>query len=140
MNEDPIYNNTGWPIGWLIGNAVYDRLGQPRAFLEDAMVFSYEGEYLGEFTDGFFRDHAGDAVAFIEGAHAGPFLPPTKQPTPELPELQDPPSQPTISTPPSPPLGTLRWSENSWNSFLHGWRPYRVPDRYSDIGAGMRGP
>jgi hypothetical protein len=130
MNEEPIYGSTGWPIGWLVGNIVYDWSGQARAFMEGGSVFSYEAEYLGECFDGYFRDHPGDAVAFIDGAHGGPPLPGRKQPSPTRPELQEPPSQPPISSLPSPALGTLRWSENSWISFLYGWRPYRIADKY----------
>ena len=128
LNQEPVYNSTGWPIGWLIGNAIYDSSGRARAFFLDARVFSYHGEYLGEFSDGFFRDHAGDAVAFIRGAHAGPPLLPTGQPQPEPSEFQGPPSQEAVSIPDSSPPGTRRWSEASWYSFLYGWRSYRVAD------------
>ena len=129
MNEQAICSSTGWAIGWLVGNAIYDFSGQPRAFLEDAGVFSFEADHLGEFYDGYFRDHAGDAVAFVEGARDGPPLPSDRHSAPELPELKDLPTQPAIPTTPAPCPGTQRWSENPWNSDLHGWRPYRIADR-----------
>ena len=89
MSEEPIYNSTGWVIGWIVGNIIYDWSGQGRAFIEGSNIFAPEAEYLGEFSDGFFRDHAGDAVAFIEGARSGPSLPATRQPSPELPRVAE---------------------------------------------------
>ena len=81
MTEQPIYNSTGWAVGWLVGNVIYDYDGQPRAFVEDSKIFSYEGEYFGASDGGFLRDPVGDAVGFIKGAAPeGPPLPETNDP------------------------------------------------------------
>jgi len=88
-----------------------------RSFVEDGTVFSYLAQHLGEFYDGFFRDRAGYAVAFVEGADGGPLLPIT-QPPPVTPILQTPPIQPITPIPPLAPLGTLSWSGLTWDDFL----------------------
>ncbi len=123
MDEKPIYNSTGWPVGWLVGNVLYDLDGNARAFIKDEGLFSYEGAPLGGFSDGFLRDSAGDAVAFIESAHGGPALPETLQQGRAIPSLKDPPPQPKAEFGVSAPPGSTRWSELAFNTLLLGWPP-----------------
>ena len=157
MQELNIYNRTGWVVGWQVGRVLYDITGQARAYVEfrdgeDGNVFSFEPvdlgdpedspeprdsgqtadsgepEPLGSLQSGYFRDLFGDAVAFLEGAREGPTLPGTLQPSPELPEFQEPPPQPQAATF-LIASGTSRWSENAWNAFLRGHTPFRPADR-----------
>ena len=157
MQELNIYNRTGWVVGWQVGRVLYDITGQARAYVElkdgeDGNVFSFEPAGLGDSEDsaeptgseeaadsgepeplgsllsGYFRDLFGDAVAFVEGAHDGPPLPGTLQPSPELPEFQEPPPQLQAATF-SIALGTSKWSENAWNAYLRGLTPFRGANR-----------
>ena len=84
-----------------LGQRLYDRSGVASAFVEDGTVFSYLAQHLGEFSNGFFRDRAGHAVAFIESVNGGLLLPITQPP-------------------PIPPIGTLSWSGATWDDFLRG--------------------
>ena len=123
MDEKSMYNSTGWPVGWLVGNVLYDLDGKARAFVKDEEVFSYESEHLGGFSNGFLRDSAGDAVAFIDSAQGGPDLPETLEPERPLPSLDEPPPQPEAEAGESAPQGSTRWSELALNTLLLGWPP-----------------
>ena len=122
---EPIYDLAGKAVGWLHAHVVYDRLNRHRAFVQtDAgfsfrhlgAVFSYRGAYLGHFDPGFFRDRAGQAVAWIQGAHSGP-LPPAPQMPPAPPILPAAPLPPVVPPPPAP-TPSLSWSTLTWEVFL----------------------
>ena len=125
MDEKPMYNSTGWPVGWLVGDVLYDLDGKARAFVKGEALFSYESEHLGGFSEGFLRDSAGDPVAFIDSAQGGPDLPETLEPVRALPALQEPPPQPEAEAEAGVPAsqGSTRWSELAFNSLLVGWPP-----------------
>jgi hypothetical protein len=46
--------------------------GEPVAYLEDDAMYSYPGELMGWFEDGWLRDKDGRCVAFSEQAQGGP--------------------------------------------------------------------
>ncbi len=123
MDEKPIYNSTGWPVGWLVGNVIHDLEGKARAFIEDEALYSFESQQLGGFSNGFLKDSAGDIVAFIDSAHGGPDLPETLEQPGALPSLQEPPDQLKAETGVSAPKGSTRWSELALNTLLVGWPP-----------------
>ena len=127
---DPIFDRRGQIAGWLRGNVVHDRQSQPRAFIHEDAVFTYQGIYLGRLQRGYFRDQSGNAVAFMRGASGGPVPPiPTIPPVPIM-----PPSAPTAPIPPLAPVPTLptfSWSSVSWDAFISN---VREPTR--DEGAG----
>ncbi len=126
MDEKPLYNNTGWPVGWLVGNVIHDLEGKARAFIEDERLYSYESQRLGRFSNGFLTDSAGDAVAFIDSAHDGPDLPENLEKPGALPSLQEPPPQPKAEAGVSAPEGSTQWSELALNTLLVGWPPGKV--------------
>ena len=96
--------------------------------------FRYEGNYLGEFGDGYFWDRSGNAVAFVEGASEGPALPVTEVvPMPPIPST--PPAQPAVPEVGEPEVGepevgepevgepqerSGRWSEVGFEEYLAG--------------------
>ena len=119
LNYKPIFDKRGKTVGWLGKNVVYSLNGNPKAFIEDQAVCAYNGEYLGIFENGFFRDRNGDAVAFIEGAEGGPLTPITEiPPIPPIPAI--PPISPIPPIPPIPPVSSLSWSNLSWDDYLTG--------------------
>ncbi len=76
------------------------------------------GEHLGLLLGRFFRDHRGDAVAFLPGAIGGPILPsPSPGPNPPIPSIPPSPAKPFI--PPIPAIPSLDWGL-SWQEFING--------------------
>lgn len=59
--------------------------GEAVAYLDSDAVYSYRGELLGWFEDGWLRDENGRCVAFSEHAMSGPHRPAKKvRPNPQL--------------------------------------------------------
>jgi hypothetical protein len=117
---EAIYDREGRAVAWRRRDAIHDAEGRLRAFIHDHAVFTYAGEYLGRYEDGFYRDARGAAVAFEDGATGGPLPPPTIErdaiaPVPELPR-----PAPTVTAPPPPPIRPRRWSDTGWEAFLRG--------------------
>lgn len=116
---EPIHDRNGRTLGWLRESTILDLNNRHRAFISDNAVFAYQGQYLGTFDRGFFRDRQGDVVAFIKGAEGGPLTPITEiPPIPAIPPI--PPIPPMPPIPPIPPIGSLSWSEVSWEAYLSG--------------------
>jgi hypothetical protein len=113
----PIYDEFGDVAGWLHGERVLDRYGIDRAVIVQGYLVSYRGTHLGYFLDGYFRDPAGDAVAFVAGALGGPPLPVLRVPSgpPAIGVAPPPPPLPAI---PSAARPTRNWSRMGWGSFL----------------------
>ena len=122
MSVQPIYNKSGWPVGWLSVDIIYDSTGEARAFVTDGSICSYEGQRLGSFGDGYLRDPSGDAVGYVEEAKGGPPLPEI-QATETPPELQEEPERPSTAGSASGPPETDQWSELAFNTLLRGWPP-----------------
>lgn len=59
----PIFGPDGALVGWRSDDAILDLDNECRAFLSDQAVISYDGDYLGQFHNGFFRDIDGNVVA-----------------------------------------------------------------------------
>lgn len=113
----PVFDGTGSPVGWLDGDVIRSISGRHRAFINNGAVVSYSGTHLGTFGNGYFRDRAGHAVAFINGAHGGPLPPlPALPPLPPLFPLA--PLRPIPPIPPIPSIASLSWSGLNWEDFL----------------------
>src|SRR6266404_5497360 len=118
MPLQPIVDQQGVTASWLNENGViHDREGEAIAFVRANAVDDYNGEQLGWFQNGFFRDGAGDAIAFMTGYVGGP-LPPLHElpPIPPIPAI--PPIPPVPAIPGIPPLPSLDWSDVTWEQFL----------------------
>ncbi len=114
---DPIFNREGKTVGWLHRDAILDRDGVHRAFINSSAVYTYQGRYLGRFEDGFLRDRDGHAVSFVRGASGGPTTPTAEvPPTPPRPSI--PPLAFVPPAPPVPPVTYLGWSVLDFESFL----------------------
>jgi hypothetical protein len=95
MPLQPIFDQEGVTASWLNDNSViHDLDGEAVAFVRANAVYDYDGEQLGWFQNGFSRDDAGDAIAFMNGHVGGP-LPPLH----ELPPLPPIPAIPPIPHP-----------------------------------------
>ncbi|AFY72339.1 hypothetical protein Syn7502_00171 [Synechococcus sp. PCC 7502] len=114
---EPIFDRNGRTLGWLRDEVILDTNNRNRAFIRDESVYTYQGQYLGRFNKGFFRDRHGNSVAFIQGASGGPITPiPEIPPIPPIPPISPIPPIPQI--PPIPPISSLGWSTLSWEQFL----------------------
>ncbi len=112
-----IFDPQGKTVGWLYGTDVLAMGGWPVAFVADENVFTYTGRYAGRLEAGFFRDQAGRAVAFTQGAKGGPIPPiPEIPPVPLIPGI--PPIQPIPPIPPVPSVPLLTWSPMVWDEYL----------------------
>jgi hypothetical protein len=86
--------------------------------LHGGNVYGHLGQHLGVFWNGFFRDHRGGAVAFMQGTIGGPLLPfPAFPPLPPLPARAPVRVLPKLS--PVPALPTLDWGM-PWHQFING--------------------
>jgi hypothetical protein len=80
-------------------------------------VYAHYGSQLGVFNGGYFRDHSGNAVAFIDGAFGGLMTPLTRiPPLPPIARLAPIPAIPNL--PKIPALPTFNWSLTSWDDFI----------------------
>lgn len=113
----PIYLSNGHTGGWLLDQVIYDRHGHYRAFVEGGAVFSFFKAHLGYFTHNFFVDHLGSAVAFVDGAYGGAYLPVTEIP-PVTPIFPLPPLLPLPPLVPLPPALSGSWAQTSWDDYL----------------------
>ncbi len=116
---DPIYDRRGQVVAWLDGEDIYHLDGSHAAVVEGENVYAHDGQHLGVFTQGLFRDHAGGAVAFLNGAVGGPILPiPAIPPIPPIRAIPPIPAIPVI--PPIPAIPSLGWARTSWGEFIAG--------------------
>ena len=113
----PIYDRKGQVVAWKNDLNIYHLDGSHAAVKNKINVYGPVGQHLGLLLEGFFRDHRGDAVAFLPGAIGGPLLPvlstPPTPPTPATPPI---PAKPSI--PPIPAIPSLDWGI-SWNEFIN---------------------
>jgi hypothetical protein len=114
----PIYNRHGQLVAWLNRTYLHDLSGaQLWLFIGDGAVFTYKGRHVGGFTNGYFRDKDGHAIAFTKDASIGPPLPvvmyPPIPPNPVFPKF------PALAlVPPLPPIDRFTWSKISWEEFI----------------------
>ncbi len=114
---EPIYDPQATIVGWLHGDVIFGTDFVHRAFIHRGSVHSYRRKYLGRFDRGYFRDLAGDAVAFVVGATGWPLLPQVgNAPIPRVPPISPFPPVPTI--PPIAAFATPNWSKIDWEIFL----------------------
>lgn len=67
-----MYDRRGEVVAWLNDIDIYHLNGLHVAVLNGKNVYGHRGQHLGVFTDGYFRDHPGGAVAFMHSASGGP--------------------------------------------------------------------
>lgn len=113
------------------GCHVYLCDGQPIAYLEENALYSYPGELLGWFEDGWLRDKDGRCVAFADEATGGPPRPAImikalqllKHPLP-LELIRD---RMTLR-----PIHSNAWSEQTALDFFHQ-KPQPWPGELGDV-------
>ena len=77
---NPFYNKKGEPIGYFAhdDSSIFSLEGLPLGYLEEESIYSFNGDHLGWFIDGWITDHKGQAVFFTKDAPGGPFKPSVK--------------------------------------------------------------
>jgi hypothetical protein len=106
-----VFNRNGRTIAWLNGTEIFDINGISIDFLNNQAVYNLQGNYKGTFTDVFFRDYTGNAVAYIQGASNGP--------VPPVPPIQNiPPIHPIPEIQPVSPIPSFNWSNIDWNEYI----------------------
>jgi len=114
---EPIYDRDGRAIAWRHGSDIYHLNGSHAAVLDGENVYGHGGQHLGLFKNGWFRDHRGSVVAFVDGAFGGPRLPAMSAP-PDPPAPSAPPLSAVPSVPPRSAIPLLGWSAASWSEFI----------------------
>jgi hypothetical protein len=70
------YSKTGEPIAHSEdGEHIYLFSGTPVAYLAGDAVYTFSGEHIGWFEDGWIRDKQGGCVLFTADARGGPVKP-----------------------------------------------------------------
>ncbi len=70
------YDQAGVPIAYTEDlQNIYLFSGEPVAYIDGDSIYSYSGEHLGWFVNGWVIDHNGDNVYFSENTKGGPFKP-----------------------------------------------------------------
>ena len=114
---EPIFNRLGAVVGWIHGGRILDRSNRYRGFFNGDAIHSMSGKYIGRMHNGFIRDKAGGAVAFVKGASGGPIPPithiPPIPPIPSIPPISAIPAIPSI-----PAIPLLSWGID-WDVFLN---------------------
>jgi hypothetical protein len=114
---EPICDRRGQVIAWLQGYDIYNLNGSHAAVQIGNNVYGHRGQQLGVFDKGFFRDHRGGAVAFINGATGGPITPiPSVPPVPPIPSV--PPASTVTTVPRAPAVPSLGWGQE-WQQFIN---------------------
>jgi hypothetical protein len=116
---EPIFSREAYVLGWLKEGVVYDEAGQPRAFIHDRAVFNFDGQYVGRWENGYFRDEHGDAVAWIRGCHSGPSAP-SPRVIPTQPTLRAITVKPAVRVVPKAAPPSAFWSEQPWSTYVQG--------------------
>jgi hypothetical protein len=114
----PIFDRKGWGVGWILNDVLFDNNGMAQAFIKNDSVFRFDGGYLGQVNDGFFRDRSGDVVGWLQGATGGPLLPTTLS-SGEPPRITRVPSIPLddlVAAKPASP--SLSWSNLDFSQYL----------------------
>jgi len=116
---EPLFDRNGQVVAWLDGQNIHNLNGSHAAVLSGKgmkNVNNHQGQHLGVFKNGLFRDHQGGVVAFCRGATGGPVLPvPAAPPKPPAPRVPPVPGVP--AAPPGPPVPQLGWGLD-WQEFI----------------------
>lgn len=98
--------------------------GEPIAYLDAEALYSYRGELMGWFEDGWLRDKDGRCVAYSEEASGGPTLP-EKRRRPKQSLKQTLPVQQRQDPRSLRPMHSSAWSTQSAKQFFshlrHTW-------------------
>ncbi|MGJ8689983.1 MAG: 4-fold beta flower protein [Gammaproteobacteria bacterium] len=96
---------------------IFDKNGRVMAWLNDKNIYHLNGQHLGIFDGGVYRDHRGGVVAFIRGGSGGPVFPvPSVPPVPPVPSVPPVPAVPSV--PPAPSVPSLGWGID-WGQFIN---------------------
>ncbi len=112
------YNNNGVPVAYSDdGCHIFLFTGEPVAYLYNISVYSYLGNHLGFFEDGWIYDNSGARVFFTENASGGPAKP-AKRARPSKGSKRSKPSKRSKRSRPSKPAKRQSWSDLSSQLFF----------------------
>lgn len=67
------YSKSGNPFAYTEDNChIFHFKGEPLAYIYEGSVYSYKGNHLGFYLDGWIRDNDGLCIFFTKGAKDGP--------------------------------------------------------------------
>lgn len=76
MSEIDFYDRNGEAVAYTQdGTHIYTFLGEPVAYLDGDSVYSFTGDHLGWFENGWIRDNFGGCVFYTQNAQGGPVKP-----------------------------------------------------------------
>lgn len=113
------YDKNGKPIAYLDDDneSIFLYNGSPVAWLSNDTVYSYRGQVLGWFQDGWIRDLHGNCVFFSDNASGGPAKP-AKQTKPARGAKSARPAKGARQARPAKAAKSVSWSISSNESFF----------------------
>ena len=118
MSETTFYDQKGSPIAYTQdGTHIYTFSGKPVAYLHGNSVYSYDGNHLGWFENGWIRDNSGNCVFYTNSAKGGP-VKPVKSVKPIKSVKSIRPIKSVKSIAPVKSVFTLSWSNLSGEHFF----------------------
>jgi hypothetical protein len=108
-----VFDDSGAPVAFRKGDDLFALDGTHLATFDGEWLINHLGKPVAHFSSGWFRDLAGDCVAFMQGASGGPQTPLT-QPVPLEPAPGITPMPAVAGVAPVPPLPSVNWSQIGW--------------------------
>jgi len=116
--EQIFYEAKGFPIAYTEDDIhIYLYSGEAVAYIEEDSVYSYSGQHLGWFIDGWILDNEGRCVFFTDDAIGSP-IQPIKKPHPLKEAKESASPKETKEMKPLRPLRTHAWSSLSFIEFF----------------------
>jgi hypothetical protein len=118
MNEINFYDHNGRPVAYTQdGVHIYSFSGEPVAYLYGMSVYSFSGQHLGWFEDGWIRDNSGNCAFYTQHAQGGP-VKPVKNVKPVKSVKSVKPVKSIKSIRPVKAVKSLSWSQLSGEQFF----------------------
>ena len=128
------YNRSGKPVAYSDDDHhVHLFSGEPVAYLDSQALYSYRGELMGWFEDGWLRDKDGRCIAYSEHASGGPAQP-VKGRRPNAAAKQSVPTQQRQDPRSLRPIHSNAWSNLTAEEFFSHLR-HRWPGGLGDSNA-----
>jgi hypothetical protein len=117
-----LYDRLGQPAAYVDddGESVYLYSGKPVAWMDGDSLYAYSGAHLGWLRDGWVRDHHGDCVFFTENTTGSGPMKPMRRMKPMRGMKHMRPMRGMRHMAPTRPMGSLSWSDVTSEGFFEG--------------------
>jgi len=118
--DETFYDKTGRPVAYTEDDVhIYLFNGRPVAYFHEQSIYSFQGDHLGWYKNGWIRDNSGRCVFFTEETAGGGPVKPVRyvKPVKHVKHVMTVKSVRHVR--PVTPVDALTWSELSGNSFFN---------------------